>query len=112
MKKLIEEQREQLIDRTLMLIRDALIYIRDFAKKNNLMFNFYIDEKKQVQPTWRLFSSIEEVEDNTFLTYFNNELPVPSDYGYGNIEEMDFFDCCFDKCVDVAITNFLNDERS
>jgi len=49
MKELIEEQREELIEKTLELMRDALINIRDFEKSTNLMFNFYMNKNKHVQ---------------------------------------------------------------
>ena len=103
--EILKTRKGEIIEATLELMPQALS-----GDRANRTFFFIVDEETdELTVDYLYYLGQQQLGENCFYTIPDHETPDPEDFGYGSIEEMDFYLCGFYDAIEFAIDNKIAD---
>lgn len=100
--EILKNRKEEIIEKTIEILPVALA-----GDRANRTFFVKIDDEGNLKVDYFYYAGQIVLNDNCFFTIKDHETPDPEDYGYDNIEEMDFAACGFDENIENSIDNHI-----
>ncbi|MDA3911446.1 MAG: hypothetical protein PF448_08830 [Bacteroidales bacterium] len=101
--KILKTRKDELVEKTLEIMPTTLS--GDLA---NRTFFFKIDEEtNELTVDYLYYLGQQQLSDNCFYTIKDHETPSPEEFGYDNIEEMDFDACGYTQHIEESIEDTI-----
>ncbi len=101
---IFKTRKEEIVEKTLELLPQALA-----GDNANRTFYIEIDDDGKLKVDYIYYAGQQVLNDHCFYTIKDHETPDPADFGYENLEEMDFEACGYGEQIENAIENHISE---